>query len=329
MSGIREARYGIAIALVLLCGSLHAQGTAASFPARAVRIVVPVPAGGLQDSLARALAYELSSVWGQAVIVDNRPGASGVIGAEFAAKSAPDGHTVFMTDSVTLMTNQFLRRGLPYDPANAFAPVIGIARGSDVLIVNAESPRRSVQELIAAARARPGGLNYGSFGVGSAAHLDTEAFSEAAGIKATHIPYKGGPEIIKAILGGQLDFAFTGVTAALPLIRAGRLRALGFADRQRSPAMPEVPTLVEAGLPYFETGGWFGWLAPAATPQAVIERIAADAGRVIARQEFADRHIRGVALEVLNLQPAAFGELLRETREHFSRRFEALNLKLD
>ena len=314
-------------AIVLAAAAAHA--SAQGFPSKTVRVVVPVPAGGLQDGLARALAHELAAVWKEPVIVENRPGASGAIGAEYAARSAPDGHTIFMSDSVTLMTNQFLRRGLPYDPATSFAPVVGLARGADVLVTRADSPYRTVHDLISAARARPGALNYGSFGLGSAAHLDTEAFSEVAGIKATHVPYKGGAEIVKDLLGGQLDFSFTGVASALPLIRAGRLRALAIGERQRVPALPDVPTLVEAGLPYFETGGWFGWFVPAATPRPAIERIAADTGKIISRTEFAERYVRGVGLEVMNLPPAAFGELLQETRGYFSRRFRELNIKLD
>jgi tripartite-type tricarboxylate transporter receptor subunit TctC len=317
------------VGAVLGTGGAVAQSNAGPYPSKPVRLVLPVPPGGLQDSLARAVANELSKAWGQTVVVENRAGASGIIAADAVAKSAPDGYTIFMTDNVTLMTNQFLRKSLPYDPVRDFAPVIALVQAGNVMVTSPQSSARSVQELIALARAKPGELNYGSFGLGSSPHVDTEALAAAAGIKLTHIPYKGGPEILQGLLGGQIAFSITGLPPALPLIRQGRMRALAYGGLRRSPAMPEVPTLAESGLPGFESGAWFGWLIPSATPRAVIDRIAADAGRVIATPEFRDKYIAGVGLEVLNLAPAAAAELLAADREKYASRLKSLNMSLD
>lgn len=309
----------------------HAQapsGAAPGFPLKPVRVVIPVPPGGVQDALTRGIAAELTKAWALAVFVENRPGASGVIAAEHIARSAPDGYAILQSDSITFMTNQFLRRNLPYDPVKDLAPVIGLVQTSDVLVARAQLPAKNVQELVALARARPGALNYGSFGLGSAAHLDAEKFSLAAEIKITHIPYKGGGDIPKALLAGEVDFAFTGLTGVLPLIRQGQIRALAFGGPKRSPALPDVPTLLESGYS-FETGGWFGWFVPAATPKAVVDRIAADASRVLATPAFRDKFILGVGLEPLNVQAAQFVELLRQTREKYSALFKTVQIKLE
>ena len=314
--------------LSLACGSAHAQSTG-DFPNKPVRLILPVPAGGLQDGLARALAFELSKSWGQQVLVDNRPGASGIIAADIAAKAPADGYTVFMTDNVTWMTNQFLRNKLPYDPVKDFAPVVGLVQAGNVLVTPVDSPAKSLQDLIAMARTKPGELNYGSFGLGSSPHVDTEALSTAAGIRLTHIPYKGGPEILQGLMGSQIAFSITGLPPALPLIRQGRIKALAYGGLRRSTVLPEVPTLSEVGLPGFESSAWFGWMVPARTPSAIIEKIAADAIRVAATPEFREKYILGVGMEPLGLAPAAVAELIKSDREKYAVRLKALNLKLD
>ncbi len=326
---------GLAIAVSAALGIqlAHAQAPSADaaerFPLKPVRIVIPVPPGGIQDALARGIAVELTKAWGQPVLVENRPGATGVIAAEHVARSAPDGYTIFQSDSVNLMTNQFLRRNLPYDAVRDFTPVIGLVHtGGEVLVARAQLPAKNAQELVALARGKPGTLNYGSFGIGSAAHVGAEKFGLAAGIKATHIPYKGGGDIAKALLAGEIDFAFTGVPGVLPLIRQDRIRALAFSGLQRSPALPDVSTLLESGYSV-ETGSWFGWFVPAATPKAIVDRISAEAGRTLESHAFRDKFVLGVGLEPLNVQAAPFGDLVKETREKYSALFKTLQIKLE
>lgn len=318
----------------LLTGALlfTSIATAQGYPSKPVRLIVPVPAGGLQDSLARALAHELGRAWNQSIVVDNRPGATGIIAADALAKSPADGYVIFMTDNVTLMTNQFLRSKLPYDPVRDFAPVIGLVRAGNVLVTRPDSPLKSVADLIAAARAKPRELNYGSFGPGSAAHVDTEALSAAAGIELNHVPYKGGPDILKGVLAGDLAFSLTGLPPALPLIRQGRIVALAYGSLRRSPALPGVPTFAESGvaeLKGFEAVAWFGLLAPGATPKALVDKIAIDASKVINMPEFNEKYVTGVGMEVLDTSPAQTAALLDADRETYRSRLKSLNVKLD
>jgi tripartite-type tricarboxylate transporter receptor subunit TctC len=314
-------------ALIAALGCAGA-ATAQAFPAKPVRIVIGVSAGGLSDTLARGLAGELTKLWGQNVIVENRPGASDVVAAEAVARSAPDGYTLYMTNANVTMVNQFLRKNLPFDPARDFVPVIGLVRTSDVLLVRPQLPVNSVRELAALARSKPGSLNYGTFGMGSAAHLDAEKFSVAAGVQMVHVPYKGGADVMQALLAGQVDLAFTGLTAAIPLIRAGKLKALAWGADQRSAAIPDVPTLREAGYD-FETGGWLGVLAPTGTPAAIVEKISADAGRVGDMPAFRDKFVLAVGLEPMNMQARQFAEHLKESREKYAELFKKIDLKLE
>jgi tripartite-type tricarboxylate transporter receptor subunit TctC len=322
----RFLRHGLLPILVFCWGAAFAQPPV--FPSKPVRLILPVPPGGLQDAFARAIGQELARVWRQTIVVDNRSGASGIIAAEAVARSAPDGYTLLMTDNVTWMTNHFLRK-LPYDSIKDFLPVVGLVQAGNVLVTAPQFSAKTLQELIELARAKPGELNYGSFGMGSSPHVDTEAMSVAANIKLTHVPYKGGPDILQGLLGGQIAFSITGLPPALPLIRQGRLRALAYGGLQRSSALPDIPTLSEAGLKGFESGAWFGWFVPAGTPRPVIDKIAAEAGGVIANAEFRDKFIFGVGLEPLNLPPAAFAELVKSEREKYSVRLKELDLKLN
>lgn len=319
----------IAAALALIAATATSRAQLPVYPAKAVHIVLPVPPGGLQDSLARAMAAELTRTWGQAVVIENRAGANGIIAGETVAKSAPDGHTLLMV-SVTQLSNDLLpNRSVPFSPTRDLVPVIQLVEAGNVLSVGPQSPAKTLQELIAVARAEPGVLNYGSFGIGSAPHIDTEALGKATGVKAVHIPYKGGPEVLQAIITGQVAFAITGLTPALPLIRQGRVRALAVGGRKRSSVIPEVPTFDEAGVKGFESGGWFGWFAPAATPRAVVEKIAAAASRVITTPEFRDRYILGAGLELANVSTEAFAERIRADRETYAARLKALGAKLE
>src|SRR5438034_5972010 len=237
-----------------------------AYPTKPVRLVVPFPAGGTTDLLARAAAQKLSEAWGQQVIVDNRPGAAGNIGAELVAKAAPDGYTLLMGTVGTHAINASLYAKMPYDHVKDFAPVILVAGVPNVLVVNPSLPVHSVQELIAYAKANPGKLNFASSGSGTSIHLSGELFKVMTGVQMTHVPYKGSAPALQDLLGGQVQLMFDNLPPSLPQIKAGRLRALAVTSATRAPALPDVPTVAEAGLPGFEASSWFGVLAPAGTP---------------------------------------------------------------
>ena len=302
------------LAQILLCASVAAQTPASpAFPAKPVRVVLPVPPGGLQDTLARGVTQELSRLWGQGALVETRPGAGGITAAEAVAKAAPDGYTLLMADGVPLTITPYVVRKLPYDAIKDFIPVVGLVQASNIVIAAPDTPFNSIPELIAVARNKPGALNYGSFGPGSANHLGTERFAAEAGVSFTHIPYKGGVDIMRSIMAGDIQFAMTGLTAALPLIKQGRMKAIAWTGTRRTPTLPEVPTVAE-GLPGYATASWFGWFAPANTPQAVVQKIAADTLRVLALPEVRDKFVTGVGLEPLNLMPEAFAQLVGNER---------------
>jgi tripartite-type tricarboxylate transporter receptor subunit TctC len=313
---------GICAAVLATSGAARAQ----SFPWKPVSIVIPSPPGGLQDTLARAIAAELSKKWQQPVIVENRVGGNAIVAGNYVAKSAPDGHTLFMTTVIQMSNDLLPNRSVPFDPVRDFTPVIALVEAGMLLVTSPKSPYASLQELIAAAKAKPGDLNYGSFGIGSLPHVDTEALSTKAGIKVVHIPYKGGPETIQAVMSGQIAFTITGVTPALPFVRQGALRALAYGGDHRSTSLPDVPTFAEAGVPGFTSGGWFGWLAPARTPAATVEKIAADTGAVITQPAFRQKYIESVGLELVNLQPAAFARQLTADRESYRERLKGIKL---
>jgi len=290
---------------------------------------VPFPAGGLTDVLTRGLAHELSKVWGQQVITENRPGANTIIAAEFTAKSAPDGYTMLMANDPTLSSNQYLYSKLPYDPVRDFVPVINIVAVPSVLVANVSLPAASLRELIALAKQKPGEINYGTFGPGSKTHIDTEALGLLAGIKFTHVPYKGIAEVVPALLAGQIHIALAGVQPVLANVRSGKLRAIAMASPQRSPALPDVPTFAEAGMPEFESRSWFGLVVPAGTPRNIIDRIAADVGRVSSAKEFQDKFVVGVGLESRLLMPEQFAEMLKADRATYAQRVKNVGVRLD
>ena len=265
------------IVAVALCAVLpppaHAAEPAPAYPSKPVRLVVPFTPGGSTDILARAVGQKLSESWGQPVVVDNRPGAGGIIGMETVAKAAPDGYTLVMGHIGTLAANPALYKTLPYDPVKDFAPVTLIARVPNVLVVGPAVPSRSVAELIALAKAKPGKLDYGSGGNGSAAHLATEYFKLKAGVDLQHIPYKGTAPALQDLLGGQIALMITGLPPVLPHVKAGKLRILGVASAQRLRQFPEIPTIAESGVPGFEATQWYGILAPAATPKEIVAKL--------------------------------------------------------
>jgi tripartite-type tricarboxylate transporter receptor subunit TctC len=275
--------------LGMLLALSAALASAQSYPTKPIRIVVPFPPGGATDILARDVAQKLTEAWGQQVIVDNRPGAGGNIGSELVAKSAPDGYTLEMGTVGTHAINASLYAKMPYDHVKDFVPVILVAGVPNVLVVNPAVPVNSVSELIAYAKANPGKLNFASSGSGTSIHLSGELFKVMAGVEMTHIPYKGSAPALQDLLGGQVQLMFDNLPPSLPQIKAGKLRALAVTTATRAPALPDVPTVAEAGLPGFESSSWFGLLAPAGTPPAIVVKLNAEVARWLATPDAKER----------------------------------------
>jgi tripartite-type tricarboxylate transporter receptor subunit TctC len=259
-----------------------------NFPTKPMRIIVPYTPGGTTDNLARICGQKLTEAWGQPVIVDNRPGAGGIVGAELAARSAPDGHTLFLGTSASLATNVSLHKKLPYDPVKDFAPAALLAKGFNVLVVNPSVPAKNVKELIDLAKAKPGQLNFASSGNGSSQHLSGEYFKSMAGVDIVHVAYKGSAAALVDLRGGQVQMMFENIPTAMPHFKAGALRALAVTGAKRWPSLPEIPTIAESGLPGYELGGFYGLVAPAATPKPIIAKLNSELNRIIMNPELRD-----------------------------------------
>jgi tripartite-type tricarboxylate transporter receptor subunit TctC len=253
----------------------------ATYPSKPVRLVVPFPAGGTTDLLARAAGQKLSEAWGQQVIVDNRPGAAGNIGSELVAKAAPDGYTLLMGTVGTHAINPSLYAKMPYDHVKDFVPVILVAGVPNVLVVNPGLPVNSVAELIAYAKANPGKLNFASSGSGTSIHLSGELFKAMTGVEMTHVPYKGSAPALTDLMGGQVQLMFDNLPSSLAFIKAGKLRALGVTSAARAMALPDAPAVADT-VPGFEASSWFGILAPAGTPREVVMKINAETAKWLA-----------------------------------------------
>jgi tripartite-type tricarboxylate transporter receptor subunit TctC len=261
--------------------------SAQGYPSKTVRLIVPFAAGGSTDIMGRLVAQKLSAVWGQQVVVDNRPGGSTVIGTDIVAKSAPDGHTLLVTPAPFTIVPSLLKK-LPYDPAKDFEPITLINTTPLVVIVHPGVPAKNIKELIALAKARPGVLNFGSSGSGGSNHLAGELFNALADVKITHVPYKGNGPAMTDLLGGHIDMAYNGLTSALQHIRSGKLRCLAVTSLKRSAALPDMPTVDESGLKGFQAIAWNGLTGPAGTPKAAVTRVAADVARLMKSPELAD-----------------------------------------
>ena len=266
-----------------------ATGDAQAYPSKPIRWIVTYPPGGPTDFVARAIGAKMSAAWGQQVVIDNRPGAAGVIGTELAARAVPDGYTLLFGTSAGLTINPALVGKLPYDPVNDFAPVSLLVINPQILVANSGVPVNSLKELIAYAKARPGQLNYASVGQGSPNHLGMELLKAMAGIDMVHVPYKGTGPAITDLLGGQVQVMFNSMPGVLPLVKSGKLKGLAVGSAQRSPAAPDVPTVAETGLPGFENVTWYGMFAPARTPREIVAKLNAEVVRILADPEMAQR----------------------------------------
>ena len=296
----------------------------AQYPDKPVKIVVSYSPGGFTDTLARIIGQELGKRWNQPVVVENKPGAGGNIGAEFAARSPADGYTLFLAATPTHAVNPSLYRNLAFDPVKDFEPVILLAATPNLLVANPGVPANSVKELVALAKASPARLNYGSTGAGSSVHLQGELFKSAMGIQMTHVPYKGSSQALTDLLSGSVQVMFDNYLFQLPHVKAGKVKALAITAAKRSPALPDVPTMNELGIPGFEMGPWFGLVAPAKTPAAVVRRINADANAALQAKDVQDR-IAGA--EILGGTPQEFGEFMQRELAKWGRIIRELDLK--
>jgi tripartite-type tricarboxylate transporter receptor subunit TctC len=293
---------------------------------KTMRIIVPFTPGGSTDILARVLAPRLSQALGRSVIVDNRPGAGGSIGAAEAARAEADGNTLLMGHIGTLAVNPSIYPALRYDPVKSFVPVAYVARVANVLVVSAASPFHSLKDLVTAARAQPGKLSYSSGGNGSAAHITFEALKLKTGIFMVHVPYRGTAPSITDVMSGQVDCTFTGAPAVVAQVKSGHLRALAVSSLQRLPALPEVPTVAESGYPGFEADQWYGLVAPAGTPPTVVDRLNDEVNKALALPEVVKQLAVEGAIPTPGT-PQAFGELIRREIPRWAEVVKAGNIK--
>lgn len=314
--------YCIALLGVAFAPLAHAQS---DWPTKPVRVVVPFPAGGTTDIVGREISERLAKAFGQPFIVDNKAGASGNIGVENVVRSAPDGYTLVVGAPQTLTINPQLFKSLPFDPQRDLAPIVVIASVPNVLVVTNSLPVKTPQELIAYAKAHPGKLNYGSSSIGGTPHLSAELFKSMTGTDIVHVPYKGSAPAVQDLMGGQIEMMFDNLPAGLPLIRAGKVRALAVTTTARTPAAPDLPTLNESGVPGFDSQGWFALLAPAGTPPAILERINREVNAILATPEFRERLERVGAVPVGGTI-ADFRNRLRDESERWGKVIKFANI---
>jgi tripartite-type tricarboxylate transporter receptor subunit TctC len=299
----------ILLVILLACAPLIAGAQA--YPTKPVRMIVPYPAGGYYDLLARAIGQKLSEAWGQSLLVENRAGANGIVGTDYVAKSAADGYTIMMGGIGPHGINPSLYPKLPYDTLRDFAPVIHVATAPNVLVVHPSLEARSVTELIALARTRAHRLSYASNGSGSSNHLSAEMFSTAVGVQMIHVPYKGSAPAVTDLLGGQVNLLFGTMGDVVPHIRAGKLRALAVTGARRIAALPDVPTMIEAGVSGYESTAWFGVLAPAATPTEIVTRLNQDIGRTLQMPDVLEKITLQGSSDIIGGTPEQFGAFIR------------------
>ena len=281
------------------------------YPAKPVRMIVAYPAGGSVDVVARLVGQKITDSTGRSFVVENRSGASGNIGTDYAAKAPADGYTLLMGSAAALASNPTIYAKLPFDPVRDFAPISLIVIQPNILVVHPTIPVRTVREFIALAKSRPAILNYGSSGLGSSQHMAAELFSHYAGVRLTHVPYKGGAPALIDLIGGQIDLMFETIPTALPYTKSGKLRALGITTAQRSQAYPELPTMREGGLAQYEYRGWIGLLAPAGTPQDIVARLNSEVVRAV-NPGGLGAQFRDMAFDVVAGPPEQFGQFIKD-----------------
>ncbi|MBY0267889.1 MAG: tripartite tricarboxylate transporter substrate binding protein [Burkholderiales bacterium] len=300
---------------------------ATAFPTKPVRIIVAYTPAGTTDILARAVGQKMGEAWGQPVIVDNRPGAAGNIGTELAARSIADGHSLLMGTAGTHGINVSLYRKLGWHPVKDFAPVSLVAMVPNIMVVNMSLPVKNVREFVAYAKTNVGKLSYGSPGNGSTAHLSVELFKSMTGISMVHIPYKGSAGVLTDVMAGQIAVTIDNMPPYLPQVRAGKIRALAVSTGKRSSAMPDLPTIAEAGVAGYESGAWFGLLAPAGTPKAVVSKLSAETARILKLPDVSKR-ISELGAEPVGSTPEQFAELIKTEIAKWAKVIKDANVEL-
>jgi tripartite-type tricarboxylate transporter receptor subunit TctC len=322
-----RARLAAAITLIALLGCQRAVAQD-KYPSRTVRVIVPTPAGGPVDVMARLVANQISPALGQNVIIDNRGGAGNTIGSAEAARAAPDGYTLLYSSSSGLVIAPMLQKNAGYDPLKSYDPVALVAATANILVVHPSVPAKSVGELIAHAKAHPGTINFSSGGIGTLPHLIGEYFKSQAGIEVIHVPYRGGGPSIQDVVAGHIQFTFEGISVLLPLIQAGQLRALAVTSAKRSPLLPDVATMIESGFPDFTTSAWTGLLAPAGTPPEVIARLNGAVNGALQGTEM-KAALGRLAGDALGGPPQALTKIIESDIGRWAPIVKALNLQID
>ena len=318
----------ITLAVVMVGSAAATTAMAQAYPTKPVKLVVPFPPGGSLDITGRLLAQKLTEVWGQPVVVENKPGAGGNIGADLVAKSPSDGYTILLGALSTHAVNPNLYAKMPYDAVKDFAPITLIAITPNVLVVNAASPVNNVREFIAYAKANPGKLAFGSGSNGSAGHLAGELFKVETGSDAVHVPFKGGAPATQALLAGDTQFMFDNLANAMAQVKAGKLKALAVTTAQRSPLVPELPTMAEAGLPGFDISTWYGLFAPAGTPPAVVAKWNADVAKILNSPDVRAKLVADGAEPSPNT-PEQFAQMIARELSKYARIVKASGAKVD
>jgi tripartite-type tricarboxylate transporter receptor subunit TctC len=316
---------GFRLLAALLCVLVACAAAAQTFPSRSIRVIVPFPAGGTADTIARIVSQRMSENVGQPIVVENRGGANGIVGTDVVAKSAPDGYTLLMAPSGHAINNS-LNASVPYDPIKDFQMLTLIGTVPMVVVVNNEFPVKSIRELIDTAKAKPGAISYGSGGPGGSNHLAVELFSTMAGIKMLHIPYKGDTPGIADLLGGQIQMIFLNIPSALPLAKSGRVRAIGITGRSRSELLPDVPTIAET-VPGYEAGSWHGFFAPAGTPAAVVATLSHELRKAINTPQVRDK-LKADGVNVVASSPEEFTAFVKAEIDKWAQIIRTANVKL-
>ena len=318
----------ISVAAATLVLALPGLAAAQPYPAKPIRLIIPFPPGGNTDILGRLMAQKLSESLGQPFIVDNRGGGGGVIGADAAAKSPPDGYTLFFGTTGSLASQPALRADIPYDPIKSFAPISPLAAAPNVLMVNASMPVSTLKEFIDYAKARPGKLTFGSAGIGHMLHVAGEGLNRAAGIELFHVPYKGAPQSLADLLAGRLDVMFDTIVIYADLVRAGKLKALAVANPTRLRGMPQIPTMAEAGLPGFEFASYFGLLVPAGTPPEIIRKLNAETLKALGSGDVLDT-LAKMGLEPSPMTPEQYSTLIAADLARWKKLVAEIGIKLE
>ena len=307
--------------------SVPGTSSGSAYPSKAVRVIVPYPAGGGTDTIGRILAGKLNEAWGQPMVVENRAGASGIIGNELVAKAPPDGHTL-LVGITTLVQMPHLQSKLPYDVLRDFTPVSQLALSADLFVVPASSPVNSLKEFVELARKEPGKYNYGSYGTGTSSHVHGEMLSAQARLGLVHVPFKGGAPLLTDLLGGQLTSAFVDVTSARAHVRSGKMKVLAITGERRFKALPDVPTFTELGYRDFEPYGWFALLLPAGVPAEIVQKLGAETARIFRLPDVVQR-LEEMGLQALGNTPAEFAAAIRRDLPIWGRVIKDANIKLD